>query len=235
MVKTPGKWIKNLLLGKKSSKSNLSKKRDISSTNKGEVIVSSEVPTSNSAEYSSPISPPTSRANAVKGVDSINGAVCRSLNDGVTLPAMHEDGTVQVDVNLGSQEELGRVRHEQAATKAQAAFRGYLARRAFRILKGIIRFQALIQGHLVRRQAVSTLYCVQGIVKFQALVRGHKVRCSDIGLAVHNLHKVKIRTLILLAQLLIGHVTGFLIIKFEDCCAIKLTYSPPNFIILHML
>ncbi|KAJ6369989.1 hypothetical protein OIU76_028285 [Salix suchowensis] len=61
---------------------------------------------------------------------------------------------------------------EQAATKVQAAFRGYLARRSFHVLKGIIRLQALIRGHLVRRQAVATLRCLQGIVRLQALIRG---------------------------------------------------------------
>ncbi|KAK7328971.1 hypothetical protein VNO77_23111 [Canavalia gladiata] len=43
------------------------------------------------------------------------------------------------------------------------------AHRAFRALKGIIRLQALIRGHLVRRQAVITLYCMYEIVKLQAL------------------------------------------------------------------
>lgn len=53
------------------------------------------------------------------------------------------------------------------------------ARRAFRALKGIIRLQALIRGHLVRRQAVATLRCMQAIVKLQAVARGRKVRLSD--------------------------------------------------------
>ncbi|MQL75564.1 hypothetical protein Taro_007964, partial [Colocasia esculenta] len=81
-----------------------------------------------------------------------------------------------------------RTMEEQAAIKAQAAFRGYLllvdspppfsslqARRAFRALKGIIRLQALIRGHLVRRQAVATLHCIWAIVRIQALVRGRRV------------------------------------------------------------
>ena len=60
------------------------------------------------------------------------------------------------------------------------------ARRAFRALKGIIRLQALIRGHLVRRQAGATLFSMLGIVKLQALVRGRMVRQSDIGFEVHK-------------------------------------------------
>lgn len=61
------------------------------------------------------------------------------------------------------------------------------ARRAFRTLKGIIRLQAVIRGHLVRRQAVITLRCLLGIVKFQALARGQRVRYSDIGIQVQKI------------------------------------------------
>ncbi|XP_028229122.1 protein IQ-DOMAIN 31-like isoform X2 [Glycine soja] len=57
--------------------------------------------------------------------------------------------------------------------------KGREARRAFRALKGIIRLQALIRGHLVRKQAVVTLCCMYGIVKLQALVRGGRIRQSN--------------------------------------------------------
>ncbi|CAH2037739.1 unnamed protein product [Thlaspi arvense] len=62
------------------------------------------------------------------------------------------------------------------------------ARRAFRTLKGIIRVQAVIRGHLVRRQAVATYSCMWGIVKFQALVRGQKARSLDNGIQFHKTH-----------------------------------------------
>lgn len=60
------------------------------------------------------------------------------------------------------------------------------ARRAYRALKGIIRLQALIRGHLVRRQAVATLTSMLGVVKFQAVVRGRRVRHSANGLEVQK-------------------------------------------------
>lgn len=58
------------------------------------------------------------------------------------------------------------------------------ARRAFLRLKSTIRLQAAVRGHLVRRQAVATLYCIHGIVKLQAHVRGQIIRHSSIGCEV---------------------------------------------------
>lgn len=55
-----------------------------------------------------------------------------------------------------------------------ATYLSLKARRAFRALKGIIRLQALIRGHLVRRQAVATLRCMQAIIKLQSVVVADK-------------------------------------------------------------
>ncbi|VVA91299.1 unnamed protein product [Arabis nemorensis] len=92
-------------------------------------------------------------------------------------------------VNLESGNDSEEVELEHAVVKVQAAFRAHQARRAFRTLKGIIRLQAVIRGHLVRRQAVATYSCIWGIVKFQALVRGQKARSSDNGIQCHKTHK----------------------------------------------
>lgn len=187
MGKTPGKWIKSLLLGKKSPKSNLKGRDILKSANREESLITSKVPVSESFTTPSLTEPLALEISAPIAVDLQHGVAAALLNDAVNQSSTKEDGDALMTTNLSSQEDPDRIRHEEAATKAQAAFRGYLARRAFRTLKGIIRLQAVIRGHLVRRQAVITLRCLQGIVKFQAVARGRRVRCSDVGIQVQKI------------------------------------------------
>ncbi|XP_020225615.1 protein IQ-DOMAIN 31 isoform X2 [Cajanus cajan] len=169
MGKSPGKWIKTVLFGKKSSKSNISKGREFVNQ-KEEVIVTSKVPETGLA-----LEPTANTIDRHEEDIELENKEAENV-----LP-----GNQEIDI-VGSINEDGaldpeKTRKDEAATKAQAAFRGYLARRAFRALKGIIRLQALIRGHLVRRQAVATLCSMYGIVKFQALVRGGRVRQTNVG------------------------------------------------------
>ncbi|XP_014509380.1 protein IQ-DOMAIN 31 isoform X2 [Vigna radiata var. radiata] len=178
MGKSPGKWIKTVLFGKKSSKSNISKGRELVNKKEG-VIVTSKVPeTGLTLEPTSDAIPNRDEVQEVENKEAEN-----------VLPDNQE-----IDLVGSTNEEDAldpeKMRLEEAATKAQAAFRGYLARRAFRALKGIIRLQALIRGHLVRRQAVVTLCTMYGIVKFQALVRGGRVRQSNVGSEIHEKYNI---------------------------------------------
>ncbi|XP_073118485.1 protein IQ-DOMAIN 32 [Henckelia pumila] len=65
---------------------------------------------------------------------------------------------------------------ESSIIVIQSAIRLSLAQRLLSKQKNIIKLQAAIRGHLVRRHAVGTLKCVQAIVKMQALVRARRAR-----------------------------------------------------------
>eukprot|EP01018_Ginkgo_biloba_P002170 Gb_13836 [translate_table: standard] len=77
-------------------------------------------------------------------------------------------------------------REKWAAIRIQTVFRGYLARRALRALKGLVKLQALVRGYLVRKQADATLCCMQALVRVQARVRGRRFRVSEEGQAVQR-------------------------------------------------
>ncbi|KAK3036669.1 hypothetical protein RJ639_030238, partial [Escallonia herrerae] len=178
MGKSPGKWIKTVLFGKKSAKSKLPK--DITIEKKASVTA--KAPPSGGLGANHEDLPPQT-TDIIAGKTELDTAASSPCDPVVLLPGLQgADGQGTTGFSPAKDAEL--TRKELAATKTQAAFRGYLARRAFRALKGIIRLQAVVRGHLVRRQAVATLHSMQAIVKFQALIRGRKVRLSDAGLEV---------------------------------------------------
>ncbi|BAF16750.1 Os05g0187500 [Oryza sativa Japonica Group] len=72
-----------------------------------------------------------------------------------------------------------------AAVRIQTAFRGFLAKKALRALKALVKLQALVRGYLVRRQAAATLQSMQALVRAQATVRAHR---SGAGAAANLPH-----------------------------------------------
>ncbi|KAK7341155.1 hypothetical protein VNO80_24080 [Phaseolus coccineus] len=68
------------------------------------------------------------------------------------------------------------IQESAAVIRIQTAFRGYLARKALRALKGIVKLQAIIRGRAVRRQAMSTLKSLQSIVSIQSQVCARRLQ-----------------------------------------------------------
>ncbi|OIV98017.1 hypothetical protein TanjilG_16854 [Lupinus angustifolius] len=73
-------------------------------------------------------------------------------------------------------------KEERAATLIQSYYRGYLARRALRALKGLVRLQALVRGHNVRKQAQMTMRCMQTLVRVQARVKARRLQLTKENL-----------------------------------------------------
>ncbi|CAI9759248.1 unnamed protein product [Fraxinus pennsylvanica] len=81
---------------------------------------------------------------------------------------------------------LGKTKEEIASIKIQTAFRGYLARRALKALKGLVRLKSLVQGHSVKRQATTTLKCMQTLARVQSEICARRIRMSEDNMALQR-------------------------------------------------
>ncbi|KAL0293013.1 UNVERIFIED_CONTAM: protein IQ-DOMAIN 20 [Sesamum radiatum] len=70
-------------------------------------------------------------------------------------------------------------REERAAVTIQSHFRAYLSRRALRALKGLVKLQALVRGHILRKHTAEILRQMQAIARVQARARAGRALISE--------------------------------------------------------
>ncbi|KAK6143439.1 hypothetical protein DH2020_023787 [Rehmannia glutinosa] len=80
----------------------------------------------------------------------------------------------------------GKSKEEIAAIKIQTAFRGYLARRALRALRGLVRLKSLVDGPTVKRQTANTLKCMQTLSRVQSQIQSRRIRMLEENRALQR-------------------------------------------------
>ncbi|XP_039053986.1 protein IQ-DOMAIN 1-like [Hibiscus syriacus] len=70
-------------------------------------------------------------------------------------------------------------RKEIAIIMIQKYFRGYLARKKLRALKGLVRLKSLIEGQSVKRQATTALRCMRSVARVRSHVRTRQILMSE--------------------------------------------------------
>ncbi|KAL0376180.1 UNVERIFIED_CONTAM: protein IQ-DOMAIN 1 [Sesamum calycinum] len=81
---------------------------------------------------------------------------------------------------------VGKSKEEVAAIRIQTAFRGYLARRALRALRGLVRLKLLVDGPTAKRQTSNTLKCMQTLSRVQSQIQSRRIRMLEENRALQR-------------------------------------------------
>ncbi|CAA2981252.1 IQ-DOMAIN 14 [Olea europaea subsp. europaea] len=75
------------------------------------------------------------------------------------------------------------------ATKIQAVYRGYLARRSFRALRGLVRLQGVVRGQNVRRQTMNAMKQMQLLVRVQSQIQTRRIQMLENQALQHQAYR----------------------------------------------
>ncbi|XP_061350544.1 protein IQ-DOMAIN 2 [Gastrolobium bilobum] len=101
------------------------------------------------------------------------------------VPAVQTEAAAEVQATTIVQF-ASKPNDQVAATKIQTAFRGYLARRALKALRGLVRLKSLMEGPVVKRQAISTLRSMQTLAHVQSQIRSRRLRMLEDNQALQK-------------------------------------------------
>ncbi|KAL5835419.1 hypothetical protein ACOSQ4_014916 [Xanthoceras sorbifolium] len=188
------KWMVNFLLGKKEERT---KKKDIGFLEENVANSAAIVPSSSSPRVPRRWSfgRSSSKEKGHKSCKSLDLITTNSLvvvRAIVDLEKQQQQSKAVLAAVAAAVEEtvlppkqeineaiISRVVQESSVTRIQAVFRSYLARKALCALKGLVKLQALVRGHLVRKQTTATLRQMHTLMAIQVRARFHRIQTAE--------------------------------------------------------
>lgn len=65
-------------------------------------------------------------------------------------------------------------------------------RKALHALRGLVKLQALVRGHLVRKQTTATLRCMHALMAIQVRARIHRIQMQQESNLLREINKVSL-------------------------------------------
>nr|KYP35048.1 Protein IQ-DOMAIN 14 [Cajanus cajan] len=122
--------------------------------------------------------PPSPRAPSPRP-PSPRPASPRASSPRVTSPKAASSRNAHHHKEVGYRPEPTLRQQQASATKIQAAYRGYMARRSFRALKGLVRLQGVVRGQNVKRQTVNAMKHMQLLVRVQSQIQSRRIQMLE--------------------------------------------------------
>ncbi|KAK2990646.1 hypothetical protein RJ640_025997 [Escallonia rubra] len=180
------KWIRNFLTGKKEEKA---KKKDGGFRDESLAIVPATPREKRRWSFGRSASTENAAGVFHKSTRSFDSIVTTQLLAQASLAYENQrKNAMAVDAKEANKTAVitrrapprkrGPVEHA-AATKIQAFFRSYLARKALCALKGLVKIQALVRGHLVRKQTTAMVRCMNALMAIQVRARVQRIQTAE--------------------------------------------------------
>ncbi|XP_065854657.1 protein IQ-DOMAIN 19-like [Euphorbia lathyris] len=179
------RWMINLFLGKKEEKGN--RKNNISFYDDNFITPSATIPSiPNYKRWSFGKSSSKERHHKFsKSLDSITPLITQHAaaaidwgnqpNKKAKIVAIPQAESVKRLTRNGITKSL----EHASATRIQAVFRSYLAKKALCALRALVKIQALVRGHLVRKQTTATMRQMHALMSIQVRARFQRIQMAE--------------------------------------------------------